>query len=337
LGGWGSVALAGWLMDGLQQAIYGSASYGRGPSFLPLICLGGLAATHCLRMVIHRGRWLDLSGGRLAIHYAAALVVLSFGLAAFDFFFLGESPGSDNRMEAFTVALLVNSSLIGAWMAIYFLMHFQNAYHRAEAKRALLNEAYAKSQVEALTQQINPHFLFNALNSVRALIPADLREPREAVTQLAEILRAILRSGRQPAASLEGEMEIVRDYLGLQKLRFGDHLQVVEKIDSRCLAAEIPTLLLLTIVENAIKHGVQSREEQATVCIHAGEQDGMLRISVESPAARGRVASEESLGIGLHNAQERLRLAYGDTAEVKLFADDPVVTKCVLTFPWRVA
>jgi hypothetical protein len=335
LGGWGSVALAGWLVDGLQQSIYGSASYGRGPSFLPLTCLGGLVATHVLRVVIRRDRWLDLSGGRLALRYAAALVVLSVGLAALDFFFLGESPALANRMEAFMVALLVNSSLIGAWMAIYFLMHFQNAYHRAEAERAFLNEAYTRSQLEALTQQINPHFLFNALNTVRALIPAEFREPRDAVTKLAGILRATLRSGQDAASSLAGEMEIVRDYLALQKLRFGKNLEVREDIDPRCLAGEIPPLLLLTIVENAVKHGVQCCEEQAVLSIEAGLADGLVTIVVESPSPTARAPVDESLGIGLRNAQERLRLAFGDGAKVVLGKDDPALTKCVLFFPMR--
>lgn len=334
-GGWGSVALAGWFLDSLQQTVYGTASYGRGPSFLPLLCLGGLVATHCLRIVIRRSRWLDLSGGRLAIRYAAALVVLSFGLAALDFFFLGQSPGPSNRMEAFTLALLVNSSLIGAWMAIYFLMHFQNAYHRAEAERALLNEAYTKSRLEALTQQINPHFLFNALNTVRALIPAEFREPRDAVTKLAGILRSTLRSGQDATSGLAEETEIVRDYLALQKLRFGDNLEVREDINPRCFAGEIPPLLLLTIVENAVKHGVQCCEEQAVLTIEASLADGMVTVAVESPSPTARASVDDSLGIGLRNAQERLRLAFGDKAKVLLTKDDPTLTKCVLFFPMR--
>jgi LytS/YehU family sensor histidine kinase len=256
-------------------------------------------------------------------------------LAALDFFFLGESPALANRMEAFMVALLVNSSLIGAWMAIYFLMHFQNAYHRAEAERAFLNEAYTRSQLEALTQQINPHFLFNALNTVRALIPAEFREPRDAVTKLAGILRATLRSGQEAASSLAGEMEIVRDYLALQKLRFGKNLEVREDIDPRCLAGEIPPLLLLTIVENAVKHGVQCCEEQAVLSIEAGLADGLVTIVVESPSPTARAPVDESLGIGLRNAQERLRLAFGDGAKVVLGKDDPALTKCVLFFPMR--
>jgi len=333
--GWGGVALLGWIMNWVQQTTYGEASVAQSSYFLPLTCLVGLVSTHLLRIVIRRGRWLELSGGKLAFRYAVALAVMSFGLALLGFFFFGESPGKANRIEAFAIALLVNSSLVGAWMAIYFLTHFKDAFHRAEAERAQLNEAYTRSQLEALTQQINPHFLFNALNTVRALIPSDLREPREAVTKLAAILRATLRSGQDAASSLAGEMEIVRDYLALQKLRFGDNLEVREDIDLRCLAGEIPPLLLLTVVENAIKHGVQCREEQSVLTIEAKLADSMVTVAVESPSSAARASAEESFGIGLRNAQERLRLAFGEEAKVLLSKDDPALTKCVLFFPMR--
>jgi LytS/YehU family sensor histidine kinase len=322
-------------MNGLQRTIYGDTSVAKDSYFLPLTCLAGLVSTHLLRIVIKRGRWLELSGSKLALRYAVALAVMSFGLAILGFFLFGELPGKANRIEAFTIALLVNSSLIGAWMAIYFLTHFKEAFHLAESERAQLNEAYTRSQLEALTQQINPHFLFNALNTVRALIPADSREPRDAVTKLAGILRATLRSGQDVASSMAEEMEIVRDYLALQKLRFGDNLEVREDIDPRCLAGEIPPLLLLTIVENAVKHGVQCCEEQAVLTIEARLAYGMVTVAVESPSPTASALVDESLGIGLRNAQDRLRLAFGDEAKVLLSKDDPALTKCVLFFPMR--
>jgi len=327
--------LLGWAMNGLQRTIYGDASVAQDSCFLPLTCLAGLVSTHLLRIVIKRGRWLELSGSKLAFRYAVALAVMSFGLAILGFFFFGESSGKVNRIEAFAIAWLVNSSLVGAWMAIYFLTHFKEAFHRAEAERAQLNEAYTRSQLEVLTNQINPHFLFNALNTVRALIPPDLREPRDAVTKLAGILRATLRSGQDAASSLAEEMEIVRDYLALQKLRFGDNLEVGEYIDPHCLAGEIPPLLLLTIVENAIKHGVQSREDVAFLNIEAKLADGMVTVTVESPSSSARASEDESHGIGLRNAQGRLRLTFGEEAKVLLSKDDPALTKCLLFFPLR--
>lgn len=322
-------------MDGVQRAFYGDAAVAQSSFFLPLTCLAGLVSTHLLRILIKSGRWLELSGGKLAFRYAVALAVMSFGLALLGFFLFGEHSAKTNRIEAFAIALLVNSSLVGAWMAIYFLTHFKDAFHRAEAERAQLSEAYTRSQLEALTNQINPHFLFNALNTVRALIPPDLREPREAVTKLADILRATLRSGQGAATNLAGEMEIVSDYLALQKLRFGRNLQVCEDLDPRCLPAEVPPLLILTIVENAIKHGVQCREDQAVLTIEAKLADGMVTITVGSPSSPSFVPVDESFGIGLRNAQDRLRLVFGEEAKVYLRRDDPALTKCVVFFPMR--
>jgi LytS/YehU family sensor histidine kinase len=152
---------------------------------------------------------------------------------------------------------------------------------------------------------------------------------------LAGVLRATLRSGQDAATSLAGEMEIVRDYLALQKLRFGQNLQVREDLDPRCLPAEVPPLLILTIVENAIKHGVQCREDQAVLKIEAELADGMVTVTVANPSSPPSASADESLGIGLRNAQERLRFAFGEEAKICLRTDDPALTKCVLFFPMR--
>jgi len=333
--GWGGVAALGWMMNGIQRLSAAGSQPTLDNYFLPLTCIAGFFSTHFLRILIKNGKWLEMQQRALALRYALALVVITLALTFLGITFFGEARDVENRLEAFTITLMVNSSLVGAWMAIYFLLHFHEAFHSTRAERALLKEAYTRTQLDALRQQINPHFLFNALNTIRAFIPPSSHEAREAVTKLAEILRATLRSGQDPTTSLAEEMSVVRDYLRLEKLRFGDHLQIRESLGPGTLRAQIPPLLLLTIVENAIKHGVQHQEKQATIGISAHIADGDITLTVESPGGSLSEASSDSLGIGLRNAQKRLTLIFGERTSVLLSTSDPAVTKCELVFPSR--
>jgi len=344
LGGWGGVAALGWMMDSLQRLSTPSLSSAQDHFFLPLTCIAGFAVTDLLRRIIKGGRWLELSPSKIILRYAAALLTSSLFLSFCGTFLFASPPARETRMETFTVALLANSSLVGAWMAIYFLLHFYEAFHHAREERALLKEAYMASQLEALSLQLNPHFLFNALNTIRALIPASSKEAREAVTKLAETLRATLSSGEVPLISLRQELQVVRDYLSIEKLRFGEHLVIVEEIDPDTLDAAIPPLLLLTIVENAIKHGVQHHDENAVLTIRSRIEGEEIALSVCSPGTphdgeKSPPSSSDSLGIGLRNVRERLRLLFGEQTAATLASElsgEIMMTHCQLRFPKRV-
>jgi LytS/YehU family sensor histidine kinase len=220
-------------------------------------------------------------------------------------------------------------------MAIYFLFHFYEGFHKAREEQVLLREAVTRSQLEALQLQLNPHFLFNALNSIRALIPATAPEAREGVTRLAGVLRSTLGSKPGKTVPFAKEMESVRDYLAIEKLRFGEHLRVSECLDPVLDQVTIPPLMLLTLVENAIKHGVQHHEEPATVRILGNLEDGgkTVILSVESPASDAAKDEDSSLGIGLRNVRERLQLIYGDQATALLESTEASSVRSILRYP----
>ena len=333
LAGWGGVVGLGQTMDWLQRITSPTGALGQDHLFLPLSCLAGLLATHLLRIIILRGQWLEMAQSKIVFRYGMALVVTALLLSLFGTFFFTTAPMKETRLETFTAAMLINSSLIGAWMAIYFLLHFYEGFHSAREERALLKEAYTASQLEALQLQLNPHFLFNALNTIRALIPASSLQAREAVTKLAETLRVTLSSGEEMTISLRREIDVVRDYLSMEMLRFGDHLQVIENIDADAFDAEIPPLLLLTIVENAIKHGVQCHEEGGALTISARRDSEEIIVTVGSPDPDGESRPSDSLGIGLRNVRERLRLIYGEKTSATLSSDQNGTMECTLRFP----
>lgn len=331
--GWGGVALFGMIMEALQALASPLSLQSQDHGFLPLTCLAGLMASHLLRLIIRKGEWLEMPPRKLILRYAMALAVSTLLLSVIGVLFFKAPSSDEGRTETFTIALMINSSLMGAWMAIYFLFHFYEGFHKAREEQVLLREAVTRSQLEALQLQLNPHFLFNALNSIRALIPAAAAEAREGVTRLAGVLRSTLGSKPGNTVPFAKEMEVVRDYLAIEKLRFGEHLRIVEVMDPTLDQVDIPPLMILTLVENAIKHGVQRQEEAATVSIGGRVEGGTVIMSVESPASDGAKDRESSLGIGLRNVRERLQLIYGNEATAVLESPRGSFIRCALSYP----
>ncbi len=333
--GWGGVALFGRIMEALQSLASPLSEQSQDHGFLPLTCIAGLLASHLIRELIRRGAWLEMPPKQLILRYALSLAISTLLLSVIGVMFFKASTSGEGRTETFTIALMINSSLMGAWMAIYFLFHFYEGFHKAREEQVLLREAVTRSQLEALQLQLNPHFLFNALNSIRALIPAAAPEAREGVTRLAGVLRSTLGSKPGKTVPLAKELEVVRDYLAIEKLRFGEHLCINEVLDPSLDQVSIPPLVLLTLVENAIKHGVQRQEEPATVKIKGRLEGGIVILRVESPASDGAKNEESSLGIGLRNVRERLQLIYGDEATAVLESHKGSSVQSTLRYPVR--
>jgi len=331
--GWGGVSLFGMIIDALQSLASPLTQQSQDRGFLPLTCLAGLIASHLLRLLIVEGKWLEMPPRQLVLRYAIALALSTLLLSVIGVLFFKAPAGGEGRTDTFTIALMINSSLMGAWMAIYFLFHFYDGFQKAREEQVLLREAVTRSQLEALQLQLNPHFLFNALNSIRALIPPAAPEAREGVTRLAGVLRSTLCSKLGNTVPFAKEMEVVRDYLAIEKLRFGEHLQIEEVMDPMLDQVNIPPLMLLTMVENAIKHGVQLQEEAATVSIGGRVEGGNVILSVESPSSECAKDRDSSLGIGLRNIRERLQLIYGSEATAVLESPRCSFTRCALSYP----
>jgi hypothetical protein len=331
--GWGGVALFGRIMEALQALTSPATAQIQDHGFLPLTCLAGLVASHLLRLLIRRGQWLEMPPAKLILRYALALAVSTLLLSVIGVLFFKSPTAQESRTETFTIALMINSSLMGAWMAIYFLFHFYEAFHRAREEQVLLREAVTRSQLEALRLQLNPHFLFNALNSIRALIPPTAPEAREGVTRLAAVLQSTLVGKTTDTIPFARELELVHDYLAIEKLRFAEHLRIEERIYPSLDHIPIPPLMLLTVVENAIKHGVQLHEQTALLSLCGSLEGGKVTLTVESPSSESPVAVHSSLGIGLKNVRERLQLIYGSEASAVLESISESMMRCTIRYP----
>jgi two-component sensor histidine kinase len=177
-----------------------------------------------------------------------------------------------------------------------------------------------ESELKALKMQINPHFLFNSLNSISALATIDGERAREMCLKLSEFLRATLQMGDRETIPLAEELSLVRTYLEIERIRFGRRLQIEELSDAPCQACLVPSLLIQPLVENAIKHGISGLVEGGTVRVETQCTNGQLTIRVTNPFDPDSPPARRS-GVGLANIRQRLRVRYADQAKLEARVD----------------
>jgi two-component system, LytTR family, sensor kinase len=208
------------------------------------------------------------------------------------------------------MALVVLSSVICVATAVKIWNNTRNEMNLEQHQQLLL-----KARMDALTSQINPHFLFNTLNTVSSLIRFDPDMARGVVLKLSNILRRLLRK-HETFVPLREELAFIDDYLDIEVIRFGpDKLQIFKEIDEESLDSFVPSMLLQPIVENSIKHGLAPRLEGGQIHLRTRRRDGRLRIEIEDNGmgmSSERLAEVYGGGIGISNVHERLRLLYGD-------------------------
>jgi LytS/YehU family sensor histidine kinase len=195
---------------------------------------------------------------------------------------------------------------------------------RAEELRRLVSQA----ELRALQAQINPHFLFNALNTLYGVIDGRSRTARRMVLNLAEMFRYFLQ-GDRTAIALSEELRIVEAYLEIEALRLGDRLKTELTISESARATLIPILSIQPLVENAVKHGIAAKQEPGLVSVRAENVAAGLRVTIEDTGVgieRSRTRSQNGIGLGLENVRRRLALSYGSAADLQIQSSDAGTT-----------
>jgi LytS/YehU family sensor histidine kinase len=234
-----------------------------------------------------------------------------------------------------TASFINGTGLLVGWHCIYFFYHLFDRLNRSEIERLRLATTVKESELRALKSQVNPHFIFNSLNSLRALIEEDPARARQSVTQLSNLLRYSLQSGQLETVPFEDELRVVNDYLALEQVRHEERLQVRLDVAPETLALPVPPMLLQTLVENAVKYGIATRPEGGEIAIIARCVSGALSSQVTNPgslAAGSSPTRAASTGVGLRNAADRMRLLFGERASLRLRAESPslVVAEAIL-------
>ena len=225
----------------------------------------------------------------------------------------------------FLESIVTYAGTAGVFVAIDFARAVRDdAVTRAqlEARAAELESSVAQARLDALSMQMNPHFLFNTLTAISGLIAQERKsEAREVIQRLGELLRQSLGNGHGPFSTVAREAALLEDYLYIQRLRFSDRLTARVDIDRDARDLLIPTMLLQPLVENAIRHGVEPREGKGIVHVRVVRDDNLVRISI-ADSGRGFSLGEDGRptreGIGIANTRERLDHMYGSGASLQL-------------------
>jgi len=323
--GWGIYSVIG--MTGAARQI------GWRPSMIAGYALFGVysvALTELFRREILRRKWLEASIGRMAAALAvgAAIVgsIQTFLVIAVDFT-LERSGNTFLQRPDYAFGLWVGVIAITCvWTILYVSL---TAHRRSREKEVHLQLAVREAELRALEAQINPHFLFNCLNSIRGLVVEDPALAQDMVTRFSNILRYNLRRGYDHTVPLSSELEAVSDYLALESVRLEERLRVCMEIQPEAATFPVPAMLLQTLVENAVKYGIAPRPDGGELRVSARLNGEGLALEVDNP---GRLADPQpgGSGLGLANARERLRLLYGSRASLRLENTDGRVSATVL-------
>ncbi|MFC3375962.1 sensor histidine kinase [Rugamonas sp. CCM 8940] len=320
--GWGTLALA--------AVITSASDSGAGMAGVVLIkwlsVASGLVQSHLWHALLRRRAWLERKGWRGLAQIAAALAGMGVVQAAV---VVGANvvvqDGSILKGDAHVGITLFALSFM--WFGIFFVWTL--CYGLVLARRRALRLEFDKLQVEvslkdaqlrALQAQINPHFFFNSLNSIRSLVYDDAAAAAQAIGRLSAMMRHNLVAGQLDSVRLADELAAVDAYLGMEKLRFEQRLQVSVEIEAGLDGVCLPGMILQTLVENAVKYGVEPVAKPCQIRISARAEGGRLALCV---ANQGRLAGHSgSTRLGLANANRRLALRYGAQARCELSERD---------------
>ena len=224
-------------------------------------------------------------------------------------------------------------------VTLTFVVDARESVVRQVAESARLNEELSQAQLAALRRQMEPHFVYNALNSIAGLVRDHMNDAAVSmIVGLSEFLRRSSEDSHRPQVALQEEVEYLQRYLDIQKVRFGDRLRVSVDIPGELLGALVPNLLLQPLVENAIKHGISKRVAGGTVRVAGARQGAHLCLRVYNDGSSLPVDWEAAqTGVGLRNLRTRLRILHGSESDLQLKHADPAGVEVVVKLPFTEA
>jgi two-component system, LytTR family, sensor kinase len=299
----------------------------------------GLFFTHLMRFVIIQLNTLQKPFDKQIIQFL--LITFCFSifissvyvwlLAKLNWIRLPEQPYFDKN--PFLVVLsnaFTCFAYFSIWNLVYFIYHYVAKSRKQQLDTLQLEALVKELELQTIKAHINPHFIFNALNSIRALIDENPQRARTAVTELSNILRSSLRAEKGETVSFQEELKIVKDYLALEHIRFEDRLEIQYEVDEETLDCEVPPMMLQTLVENAIKHGISKRINGGMVKIISDFKEDFYELAVQNTGHLN--SGVEQNGFGLSSTQDRLQLLYGAKArfEIRQISKDLVEAKILI-------
>jgi two-component system, LytTR family, sensor kinase len=293
-----------------------------------------LLITHYYRTYINERKWLSMGLARLIPHILAAVFLMGivtyflripFSIALGTFI-----PANAFDPERMVTGIITYTVFFFIWSVLHFMYDYFERYNKSLQLEASVKEI----ELSNLKSQLNPHFIFNALNSIRALVDENPTKAKQAINQLSSILRSSLVSQKRGLTSFDEELKLVRDYLGLESIRFEERLKTEFDLDPESKDFMVPQLMIQTLVENGIKHGISKLTEGGLVQIKTKVEGDHLKIHIRNSGKfviNGH-KKESGGGLGLENTKQRLKLIYGDEASFRILTekDNFVLTEVVI-------
>ncbi len=272
---------------------------------------------------------------------SVALAVVPCVMLAYSLTTIGLDPPwwkHGDRLAGFGV-LTALSLLVAPWMAISALMHqirgeSQRQALQFELERSELERKAVSARLRLLQAQVEPHFLFNTLANVRELVDSRSPQASAVLGSLIAYLRAAVPRLHEPSTTLRQELELVRSYLEVMHMRMPDRMRFALHVEPAALECSCPPSAILTLVENAVRHGVDPSERGGEIEVRAEVRTGRCRVVVADTGVGLRLA-RDGLGTGLSTLRERLQLAFGGDAQLRLVANEPRGARAELDFPAR--
>ena len=330
--------IAGWFSYGLTILFFASIlDKELNPIFYPRLAINlsiGILLTHLLRETMHRfslrppmpsNQWW-----KLVLLLFVFSIINSFSTSYLaDILKLYEPGRNISLSRRYLFSIIFDTPIFLVWMSVYILWHYIEFTNTEEIKKVRLETMIKELELKTIKSQINPHFIFNALNSIRALVDEDPKRARQAITELSNILRSSIQVDKVEIASLEKELDIVKDYLALEYIRFADRLKIVYEVEPKTLSHQIPPMMLQTLVENAIKHGLGKQPGDCTIKVISKLENDKLVLIVQNT---GLLQETEKDGFGLQSTRERLNILYRGQAIFEIFqcAPNEVTAKLVI-------
>jgi hypothetical protein len=267
----------------------------------------------------------------LVSHAFAAMVLGGVWLMLFRFS-AQQQGGAATAIEQRAPALFVAGALLYLLaVAFHYLLVAIERATRIEKQEIEVRMLAREAELKVLKAQLDPHFLFNSLNSISSLCGSNPASARTLTTLLAEYLRKTLRTGTADSITLSEELELASSYLAIERIRFGPRLELAQNIDESVRDYRVPPLLLQPLVENAVKHGIGQLLDGGTLQIAAVRDGGHVRISVDNACDPDRVP-QEGENIGLANTRRRVEMFYGANARIEI-VNEPTHFRVALVLP----
>ena len=293
----------------------------------------GITLTHLYRLMIRRWNWVQLPFFQLAPRVLLSVFVMAGIMTAMNLpidRLLVPQHLVDEPWVVIGYLLSFGKTML-AWVLGYTAYHYVEQNRNAEIERILLKTSIRETEAKVLRSQLNPHFVFNALNSIRALVYENPTKAQQSITQLSNLLRNSLLADRRKTVELREEIKTVEDYLALEKVRYEERLTSRIELDGRTLFWQVPPMMLQTLVENAIKHGVSTAVGGGFIEVQSTIAADKLHIVIRNTGVLGD--KEASGGFGLANTAQRLELLYGPEATFQIFQEDDTTVCADITIP----